>query len=216
MATKSRLGNKTKKPSFVPKNTGLQKGKEEYNIVIAGTGGQGLITLLQILAEAALIEGKDIKTSELHGLSQRGGSVEVHIRFGKEIFSPLVMQGKADLIIGLEAQEVLRAVNFAGPQTIFLVNDHFVPIPLEKTLSEKEITDSLRAINNKVSFIPASSVCQKSLGTNVVAGIYLIGLAANKGLIPLKTESIEKAVRKVMPERHLELNLKTLELARKE
>ena len=58
---------------------------DQFNIVIVGTGGQGLITLLQIIAEAALASGFDVKTSELHGLSQRGGSVEVHIRFGKKV-----------------------------------------------------------------------------------------------------------------------------------
>ena len=75
-------------------------------MIIVGTGGQGLITLLQILAEAALIEGYDVKTSELHGLSQRGGSVEVHIRFGKEIYSPLIFPGKANLILGWNSEHI--------------------------------------------------------------------------------------------------------------
>jgi len=70
----------------------MAKNLEQFNIVIAGTGGQGLITLLQVISEAAMAEGYDIRTSELHGLSQRGGSVEVHIRFGKKIYSPLVVQ----------------------------------------------------------------------------------------------------------------------------
>ncbi|MBU2635317.1 2-oxoacid:acceptor oxidoreductase family protein, partial [Patescibacteria group bacterium] len=81
-----------------------------FNIVISGTGGQGLITLLQIIAEAALVEGLDVKTSELHGLSQRGGAVETHIRFGKKIYSPLVSLGSADLILSLETLESLRAL----------------------------------------------------------------------------------------------------------
>ena len=98
----------------------MQKKLDQFNIVIVGTGGQGLITLLQIIAEAALDSGLDIKTSELHGLSQRGGSVEVHIRFGKKVYSPMVPQGKADLIIALEMQEALKASFFAGPKTTFL------------------------------------------------------------------------------------------------
>ena len=73
--------------------------KNNFNIIISGIGGQGIITLTRILAEAALLQGLDVKTSELHGLSQRGGSVETHIRFGRNIFSPLVRQGSADLII---------------------------------------------------------------------------------------------------------------------
>jgi len=142
----------------------------EFNIVIKGTGGQGLITLLQVLAEAALIEGYDVKTSELHGLSQRGGSVEVHVRFGKKIYSPLVCRGGADLIIGLEEQETLRGVYFANQETIFLINKFIVPIPLEKSLSEEEILNNLRKISKNVNLIPASEICQEKLGTSVVAG----------------------------------------------
>lgn len=75
--------------------------KNNFNIIISGIGGQGVITLTRILAETAFLEGYDVKTSELHGLSQRGGSVETHIRFGKNIYSPLIMPSQVDLIIDL-------------------------------------------------------------------------------------------------------------------
>jgi indolepyruvate ferredoxin oxidoreductase beta subunit len=185
----------------------------EFNMLIVGTGGQGQITLLQVLAEAALIENLDFKSSELHGLSQRGGSVEVHIRFGKQIYSPMVSAGKADLILGLEMQESLMAANFAGLKTNFLVNKYVVPIPLQKNLSEKELLNQLKRIGKDVFLVPATEICQKELGTNVVAGIYLISLAAFKKLIPLKPDSILKAMKKIIPEKYLELNLKALNLA---
>jgi indolepyruvate ferredoxin oxidoreductase beta subunit len=185
----------------------------EFNMLIVGTGGQGQITLLQVLAEAALIENLDFKSSELHGLSQRGGSVEVHIRFGKQIYSPMVSAGKADLILGLEMQESLMAANFAGLKTNFLVNKYIVPIPLQKNLSEKELLNQLKRIGKDVFLVPATEICQKELGTNVVAGIYLISLAAFKKLIPLKPDSILKAMKKIIPEKYLELNLKALNLA---
>lgn len=185
----------------------------EFNMLIVGTGGQGQITLLQVLAEAALIENLDFKSSELHGLSQRGGSVEVHIRFGKQIYSPMVSAGKADLILGLEMQESLMAANFAGLKTKFLVNKYIVPIPLQKNLSEKELLNQLKRIGKDVFLVPATEICQKELGTNVVAGIYLISLAAFKKLIPMRPDSILKAMKKIIPEKYLELNLKALNLA---
>jgi indolepyruvate ferredoxin oxidoreductase beta subunit len=185
----------------------------EFNMLIVGTGGQGQITLLQVLAEAALIENLDFKSSELHGLSQRGGSVEVHIRFGKQIYSPMVSAGKADLILGLEMQESLMVANFASLKTNFLVNKYIVPIPLQKNLSEKELLNQLKRIGKDVFLVPATEICQKELGTNVVAGIYLISLAAFKKLIPLKPDSILKAMKKIIPEKYLELNLKALNLA---
>lgn len=183
-------------------------------MLIVGTGGQGLITLLQIVSEAAISEGYDIKTSELHGLSQRGGSVEVHIKFGKKIYSPLVAQGKADLILGLELQEILNGVYFANRKTNFLINQFVIPIPLAKPLSEAEILNNLKKISKNVALVPADKICKEKLGNSVVSGIYLISFAIFKNLIPLKPESIIKAIKKTIPEKYLELNLKAFELAK--
>ena len=180
--------------------------KKDFNIVIVGTGGQGLITLLQIIAEAALASGFDVKTSELHGLSQRGGSVEVHIRFDKKIYSPLVSQGKADLIIALEMQESLKATYFANSKTTFLINKHIIPIPLQKSLSEGQILTMLKRISKKIKVVEASGV---------TAGVYLLSLASFKNLIPLSPNSIFRAIKKVIPQQYLEVNKKTFELAKK-
>ncbi len=193
----------------------LKNKTNQFNMMIVGTGGQGQITLLQILAEAVLLEGYDLKTSELHGLSQRGGSVEVHIRFGKKIYSPMVARGEADLILGLEMQEALKNYYFASPKTIFLVNKQINPIPLVKNLTEEEILKNLERISKNIFLVQATEICQKELGTNVVAGIYLISLAAFKKLIPIKPESILKTIKKIIPAKYLELNIKTFNLAKK-
>ena len=194
----------------------VKKNKQkEFNILICGTGGQGLITLLQVIAEAALIEGRNVRTSELHGLSQRGGSVEVHIRFGRKIYSPLISQNKADLILGLEMQESLVVVDFAGPQTNFLINKHIIPIALQKNKTEEEILTLLKKVGQDTFIVPANEICQKELGTGVVAGIYLIGFAVSKKLIPLKPSSFLKAFEKVIPQKYLGLNIKAFTLASK-
>jgi len=127
----------------------MSKKIKPYNIVIVGTGGQGLTTLLQVLVEAAIAEGYDLKTSELHGLSQRGGSVEVHVRFGAKVHSPIVPLAKADLILALEAQEALRAIKFANPKSIFLINKQIIPIPLQKSLTETEIMNLVKKTSKK-------------------------------------------------------------------
>ncbi len=188
--------------------------KKNFNIIISGTGGQGLITLLQILAEAALIEGLDVKTSELHGLSQRGGSVETHLRFGKNIYSPLISLGSADLILGLEIVEGLRAFPYANSKTVFLVNKYLFPFP--GSPSEKEIIKKSETLveNSLLHIIPASEICQKELGREVVSGVYLLGYAVFKKLIPLKPISVLKAISKVVPEKYLDLNKKAFEIAK--
>ncbi|MFC1789520.1 indolepyruvate oxidoreductase subunit beta [Patescibacteria group bacterium] len=190
------------------------KKNDQFDILIFGTGGQGLITLLQIIAEAAIIEGHEVRTSELHGLSQRGGSVEVHIRFGKEIYSPMVSYQEADLIFGLEEQESLRGIYFSKPETVFLLNQLIMPISQKEPLSENEILEQLKKVSQNIHVVPAGKICQEKLGKSVVSGVYLVSLAAFKNLIPLKPDSIQEAIKKIVPEKYLELNLKTFELAK--
>lgn len=188
--------------------------KKKFNIIISGTGGQGLITLLQIIAEAALIEDFDVKTSELHGLSQRGGSVEVHIRIGEKVFSPLILTGSADLILSLETSEALKMLFYSSPKTVFVVNKNLISYP--GGFEEKEIIQKIKNFGKGPKYIiPASEICQRELGNEVVSGIYLLSYAIHKNLIPLKPDSILKAISKVVPEKYLELNQKAFNLAKK-
>ncbi len=204
------------------KDYGLSKTHHfPFNIILAGLGGQGIITLTQILAETALIENCDLKTSELHGLSQRGGSVETHIRFSpseeEKVYSPLVGQGEADLIISLEAQEALKVSDYNSKRrgTCFLVNDFIKPIfGVSQTPSTKKIKKELEKIAKKVILIPADQICKNELGTSVTAGVFLLAQAYFKNLIPLKESSILKAVKRIIPKKYLEINLKTLALAK--
>lgn len=196
-----------------PLKNDMLKKIDQFNIVIKGVGGQGLITLLQVIAEAAFMEGYDVKTSELHGLSQRGGSIEVHIRFGRKIYSPLVAQNKADLILGLEAQEALRGVYFANKKTKFLVNSQIIPIPMKKPMSEKEVSDILGKIVEDFLLVPAGAICGKELGTPVVSGIYLVSLAVSKKWLPLKKTSLISAINKAIPPKYFILNKKAFDLA---
>lgn len=189
-------------------------GKQSYNIIIAGVGGQGLITLTQILAEAASNEGYDVKTSELHGLSQRGGSVETHIRFGKGVFSPLIDYGKADLVLSLEIQEGLRKISFANQKTIFVINNNY--IPYQGGLGKEEIEKKIKSLlKNRLHLIPASEICKKELEKEVASGVYLLGYAVYKKFIPLKPDSILKSIENVVPEKYSDLNKKAFNLAKK-
>lgn len=186
---------------------------KNFSILITGTGGQGLITLTQIIAEAAVIEGYDVKTSELHGLSQRGGSVQTHIRFGKKVYSPLISGAGADLIIGLEITEALRNINSANDKTIVLANEYQLAYP--GSLKIDEIVKKIKNLfKGKKHFVPASEICEKELGREVVSGIYLLSYAVHKKLIPLKPVSVLKAIEKAVPEKHLELNKKAFNLAK--
>jgi indolepyruvate ferredoxin oxidoreductase beta subunit len=188
--------------------------QKTFGVVIVGTGGQGLITLLEILSDAAVKQGLDAKTSELHGLSQRGGSVEVHIKFGQQVFSPLIGAQKADLIVGLEMQECLKAAYFASPLTKFLINKLAVVIPGKAPLTEEEIVKNLKKFTKSIEMVDANGICARELGTPVVSGIFLLCLAAFKMMIPLAPETILEAIKSSVAPKHLELNIKTWELAK--
>jgi len=194
----------------------ISNGVDQFNIVICGVGGQGLITLNKILVHTAISEGYEAKTSELHGLSQRGGSVETHIRFGQKIYSPLVKKGGADLIIAIEAQEALKACYYASKRagTVFLVNDFISSIPTIEPIPVKKISESLKDFSKEVLIIPATKITQKELGNPVLAGMYLLGVASSRNLIPLEPSSLLKTMEEIIPKQFFDLNKKTFELAR--
>jgi indolepyruvate ferredoxin oxidoreductase, beta subunit len=183
---------------------------KNFNVIVNGVGGQGVITLLSLIDEAAFIEGYDVRSSELHGLSQRGGSVETHIRFGKKVYSPLIPNGKADLIISLEMLEGLRETAKAGKNTKFLINE-FVS-PFIGSLNKDEIKKQFEAVKNEINFVPSSDICKEKLQNEVVSTIYLLGYAVHKKLIPLKEESVIRAIENIVPEKYRELNIKAFKL----
>ena len=192
------------------------KNPINFNLVISGVGGQGLITLLKILGEAAMAEGYGVRTSELHGLSQRGGSVEVHIRFGELIYSPLVQAGGADLIIALEAQEAYSASRYSRKDnTVYLINNFLQPIIGGFSYRIEEILKSIKEISKKILIVSATDTCRKEFGTDVVSGIYLLGYAVKNDLIPLKKATILKAISGVVPEGYRELNINAFTLSDK-
>ena len=184
-----------------------------FNIVITGVGGQGIITLVSILDEACLLQGYDVKSSELHGLSQRGGSVVTHIRFGKKVYSPMVSAGQADLILSLELMETLRVIDFSSSKTVFLVNKY--SMGFDGHLPEKEILESLdKAAKKNLHLVLASETCKRDIDREVLAGVYLLGYAVFKKLIPLQPESVLKAIEGVIPEKYKEINIKAFNLAK--
>jgi indolepyruvate ferredoxin oxidoreductase beta subunit len=193
----------------------------EFNIVLTGVGGQGVLTLGMIIAEAALRQGYDVRTTELHGLAQRGGSIPFHVRFGEKMYTPLVLEGEADVIISLEPLEALRSCYYGSKQhkTIFLIdNDPVVPLSVsvlgETYPSIKEIENNLKDFSKKVIVLNASEIVKKETGSEIAANIYLLGYALAKGLIPLKERFALEAMEQVAP-KYFEANKKVFELGKK-
>jgi len=204
----------------------MKKKSKIFNIVLSGVGGQGLITLGRIVTEAAFLEKRSVKMSELHGLSQRGGSVAVQIRIGslnslqrgEDIYSPLVPQGQADLVLALEKNEILRNCYFASKErTTFLINEFEIYSPSfgnKKSLSFQAVAKALKSFAKEVCFIEGSKMVKERLGTEMVAGVYILSGAAFLKLIPVEAENILKAIKLVIPGK-IKPNKEAVDLAKK-
>ncbi|MGB9609246.1 MAG: indolepyruvate oxidoreductase subunit beta [Patescibacteria group bacterium] len=187
-----------------------------FNLILAGYGGQGVLTIAEILAKAAILEGYDVKQAELHGLAQRGGSLECHLRFGKKVNSPLVRRADADLIISLELLEALRVCYYARKnKTIILTNAKiFSPYPLEpeKIKAEKIISD-LKKFVKVLKLVKADELIQKVTKDTAMINTLMLGFALAKKFLPLKKESVFQALVERIRPQFLEDNKKIFEIA---
>jgi len=172
---------------------------KNFNLIIAGYGGQGIITAAEIVSSAALKSGLDAKEAELHGLAQRGGSLDCHIRFGKKIYSPVVTRGCADLIIAFDALEALRACYWANKKTTVLANSK----AFRSGMKLSEIYAKIRKIA-KLQIVDADSIVDKLTGDITAVNVFMVACAIRKKLIPLKKESAWKAIQDKINPRFLE------------
>jgi indolepyruvate ferredoxin oxidoreductase beta subunit len=180
-----------------------------YSILFAGVGGQGVLLVAEITAMAAVQEGFDVKQTEVHGVSQRGGSVETHVRFGKQVWSPVVTPGKADVVVGLEKLEALRFGHFAHPeQGLILANDFEIIPGSIKDAEQAYPHDALEFLEKKkyrLLPMPASQIA-RDIGDARMANVVMIG-AMSKWL-PISEEKWYETLRRRIPERFREANLK--------
>lgn len=127
----------------------------EFNVIVAGVGGQGILFITGVIARAALKLGLNFTQSEVHGLSQRYGSIRTELRIGKDISSPLILEGTLDLLIALEPLEGLRQAPYISERTTVVMNDHVIP-PVGAYLerfpipSFEEVLELTRELNPKM------------------------------------------------------------------
>ncbi|MCX6640875.1 MAG: indolepyruvate oxidoreductase subunit beta [bacterium] len=153
------------------------KNSVPVNVLIVGVGGQGVLLASQILSDVALQSGFDVKKSEVHGMAQRGGVVSSHIRFGKKVYSPLIPNGKADVILAFERAEALRWVHELKPGGSMIVNDQKLipPIAADKkyTYPDDALT-TLKTRVKKMQILDAAKIAE-GLGNTRLANTVLLG-----------------------------------------
>jgi len=162
----------------------------KVNIILAGVGGQGILTIAAILDMAALSSKLNIKQSEVHGMSQRGGAVQSHVRISsKEIYSDLIPQGKADLIIAVEPMESLRYLPFLKKGG-YLVTDSNPFVNISNYPDFEKVYETINALPNSI-LIDAKKIA-KDLGNARATNVVLLGAAAS--LLPLSSNQLEEAI----------------------
>ena len=191
-----------------------------FNILLTGVGGEGVLITSVIIGRAARIEGHEIRGTQIHGLAQRGGSIPTHIRFGKNLHSPLIRHGQADLILGLEPIEAARACHFASKKRTNFVIDTYPIIPVYTLLfrqsypDNKKIKKMIKPFAKKVILTDASNICKKKFGSPIYGNVMAIGVALAEDMLPLSKGSILKALKKTVP-RGLEKNIAAFNLGLK-
>ncbi|MFP4559632.1 MAG: indolepyruvate ferredoxin oxidoreductase subunit beta [Archaeoglobaceae archaeon] len=185
----------------------------KFNVLLVGIGGQGIITSAMILGEAALNADINVLGAETHGMAQRGGSVEVHIRMGK-VYAPLIPVGGADTVVALEPVEALRFSRYAREGTKVILNTRST-VPLSVSMegleypSIEEITEMLEDLGCEVHSFDATGIAErvaKAQATNVV----MLGALSRSVELPFDINGLEEGLKNVLPQKLHQMNIKAL------
>ncbi len=182
------------------------------NVLLSGVGGQGVVLASFVLSQAALAEGYDVKQSEVHGMSQRGGSVTSHFRFGDKVWEPLVVEGSADILLAFEALEALRYVNWLKPEGLLIYNSLRInPSPVSAGLATypEDIDALIAEAHPNVRRVNANEIAQEA-GTVKAANVVMLG--AVSPALPFAVETWEAVIRGAVPPKTVDLNLKAFRL----
>ncbi len=186
------------------------------NIMIVGVGGQGSLLASKLLGKILLDKGYDVKVSEVHGMSQRGGSVVTYVRFGDKVYSPIIDEGECDFLVSFEKLEAARYVSFMKKGGVIVTNTQEIdPMPVITGQAEypSDILEKVKELDVKVDQLDCLSIAN-SAGSSKAVNIVLMGRLSNY-FSDIEVEEWEKAIRTSVPEKFLELNLKAFSMGRK-
>jgi indolepyruvate ferredoxin oxidoreductase beta subunit len=184
------------------------------NVIFAGVGGQGVILASKILMEVAMGAGYDVKESEVHGMAQRGGSVDCNVRFGEKIYSPLIEKGTTDYLVVFELLEAMRKLEFMKPDGFLIVNRVKVdPAPVQAGLAtypddiEEWITENIRN-----HLIVETSPILKELKSQRALNIVMLGILSH--YLDFNENQWDSAISRTVKEKFVEMNLKAFSMGR--
>ena len=186
------------------------------NIMIVGVGGQGSLLASKLLGHLLLSEGYDVKVSEVHDMSQRGGSVVTYVRFGEKVYSPIIDKGEADFIVSFEELEAARYVSYLKEGGRIVTNTQQIdpmPVIIGAAQYPEDLIGKMRELGIKVDAMDCLSLANEA-GSSKAVNIVLMGRLSRYFDIPV--EKWQQAIRDCVPPKFAELNLRAFSLGRGE
>lgn len=184
------------------------------NILLVGVGGQGILLASEILSEVFMLAGFDVKKSEIHGMSQRGGSVVSHVRFGKEVFSPVVPEGQGDILFGFELLETYRYLSLLKPGATVVANDYKIAPPsvlLGQAVYPQALPEKIKAKFSDFLLVDGQGLALKA-GDVRAANTVMLGAVSKR--LQIADAVWQQALEKMVPKKALEINLKAFAMGR--
>jgi len=184
------------------------------NVFLAGVGGQGILLASEILGEAFLRGGYDVKKSEVHGMAQRGGAVTTHLRFGPKVYAPLIEPGTADVLIAFEKLEALRFIHFLRPGGTALVNTQEIPPAPVSSGQERypeRVEERLREAAPNLHVLDALGT---ALALHEIRAVNMVMTGAASQFLPLPEERYMEALTARLPARFVDVNAQAFRAGR--
>ena len=178
------------------------------NCLLCGVGGQGTVLASKLIAQSAMDRGLMARTAETIGMAQRGGGVVSHVRTGREIFSPMIPLGTADLILGFEPGEAVRCLPYMkeGGVVVASVNPVMpVTASLKGGYDGEAMVATLRSLPGRVILVDTEAICRR-IGSAKVANVALLGAAAASGVLDVSLQELEETLEKRMNPRFIAMN----------
>ncbi len=182
------------------------------SVMIVGVGGQGTLLASRILGNVAMAEGFDVKMSEVHGMSQRGGSVVTYVKYGDKVYSPIISEGEADIILSFEELEAYRWLSYLKDGGTLVVNTQKIdpmPVIIGAAKYPENIVEKLKAKADGIISVDALALANEA-GNSKAVNVVLLGLLAKNS--DIEKEKWVQAVKETVPAKFLEVNLKAFEL----
>ncbi len=182
------------------------------NVLLVGVGGQGIILASEVLSEVALEAGYDVRKSEVHGMAQRGGSVSSHVRFGKDVKSPLIEMGKADIMLAFEMVEGLRSSDLlAGGATIIMNQTKIIPptVSIGMGTYPDDVEKRVKELGFNLKTIHARELAEKA-GTFKAANVVLLAALASN--FDIERDLWETVIKRRVPKKFIDVNMEAFRL----